>query len=109
MVFEHSSQKLNYSEVAEVDFGRNKQAARTINKWVENQTKEKIKDLIKPGKLNSDTKVVLVNAIYFKADWAKKFVKRSTKEKLFHTEEVKGELLAPMMVMEDYFKVTHFV
>ena len=56
--------------------------------------------------LDSDTKIVLANAIYFKADWAKKFDEKSTKKKQFHTKKVKGELLVPMMIMEDYFKVT---
>ena len=95
-----------YSEVAEVDFGRKKRAAKTINTWVEDQTREKIKDLVKPGMLDHYTKVVLVNAIYFKADWAKQFKKKSTKNKQFHTTEVEGALMVPMMIMEDYFKVT---
>ena len=36
----------------------------------------------------------------------KKFDEKSTKKKQFHTKEVKGEFLVPMMIMEDYFKVT---
>ena len=95
-----------YSEVAEVDFARKKKAAKTINKWVEKETGEKIKELINHKMLNRNTMIVLVNAIYFKADWAKKFDEKSTKKKQFHTKEVKGEFLVPMMIMEDYFKVT---
>ena len=92
-----------------VNFVRSQKAATTINNWVEEKTREKIKDLVKPKMLNTDTKMVLVNAIYFKADWAKQFDKKSTKEKQFHTKEVKKELLVPMMIMEDYFKVTYIV
>ena len=37
-----------------------------INKWVEAQTNEKIKDLIPDGFINELTRLILVNAIYFK-------------------------------------------
>lgn len=96
-----------YSEVAEVDFVRSQNAAKTINRWVENKTREKIKDLVKPDMVDGSTRMVLVSAIYFKADWAKPFDKSLTKKKLFHTKEVKEELLVPMMIMEDYFKVSY--
>ena len=61
----------------------NKQTADKINKWVEGETREKIKDLIYPDMLNSDTMMVLINAIYFKANWASKFEERFTKSKDF--------------------------
>src|SRR5262245_59006053 len=52
----------------ELDFVRVTELARkTINRWVEDQTKEKIKELLKPGILNADSRLVLTNAIYFKA------------------------------------------
>lgn len=44
-----------------------------INDWVYDQTEEKIKDLLPDGSLNPDTRMVLVNAIYFKADWLSQF------------------------------------
>ena len=94
-----------YSEVAEVNFERSEKAARTINKWVENKTREKIKDLVKPDMVDGSTRIVLVNAIFFKADWAKPFDKSLTKKKQFHTTEVKGDLLVEMMIIKDYFKV----
>ena len=55
-----------------VDFIRDREGARrTINAWVESKTKNKITDFI--GKkliANGNTRLVLVNAIYFKADWS---------------------------------------
>ena len=55
-----------------------------------------------------DTKVVLVNAIYFKAEWAKKFDESLTKEEPFHiiSHNFKRQELVPMMKLEGDFKVT---
>jgi serpin B len=63
----------------EVDFGEPEQARRTINTWIEEQTKDKIKDLIGPGVLGAMTRLVLTNAIYFKGDWAVQFKKDDTR------------------------------
>jgi serpin B len=62
----------------EVDFARSGEASKTINTWVEQQTKGKIKELISPGVLGAQTRLVLTNAIYFKGDWASKFKKENT-------------------------------
>jgi serpin B len=58
--------------------------AKKINKWVEGKTKDKIKNLIAPGVLKSNTKMVLVNAIYFYGGWNKEFNKEETKEDNFY-------------------------
>jgi len=50
-----------------------------INTWVEEKTEGKIKDLIRPGALDSSTRLVLTNAIYFKGNWANKFDEFDTK------------------------------
>ncbi|MFH1730640.1 MAG: serpin family protein [Planctomycetota bacterium] len=68
-----------------LDFARQTEAARqTINAWVEKQTQDKIKELLKPGVLTSLTRLVLTNAIYFKGDWASQFDKKRTKDAPFH-------------------------
>ena len=65
--------------LTEVDFVRAADAARkTINTWVEKQTRGKIKDLIPEGVLDSTTRLVLTNAIYFKGNWARQFKKDQT-------------------------------
>ncbi len=48
-------------------------ATDTINQWVEEATEDRIQDLIPQGVINSLTRLVLVNAIWFKANWAAKF------------------------------------
>jgi len=68
------------AELAEVDFvGHNAEARKTINRWVEEQTQEKIKDLIQPPDLTHLTRLVLTNAIYFKGDWKHPFDKNETR------------------------------
>jgi serpin B len=71
----------------DADFARaTEEARKQINGWVEEKTKEKIKDLIKPGVLDPSTRAVLVNAIYFKAAWAEQFSKNATKTAPFTLE-----------------------
>ncbi len=60
------------------------QARLTINKWVETKTNRKIKDLIKPKILNSLTRLVLTNAIYFKGKWESQFKPNQTKDAPFY-------------------------
>lgn len=55
-----------------------------INDWVSDQTQKKIKDLIPQGVLDSYTRMVLVNAIYFKGDWLQQFDPADTKSAAFH-------------------------
>ena len=55
-----------------------------INAWVEEKTKNKIKDLIGPGVLSSTTRLVLTNAIYFKGDWMTPFKNSDTFDRLFY-------------------------
>jgi len=68
----------------EVDFVSDTETARNvINVWVEKKTKDKIKELIARGALNSMTRLVLTNAIYFKGNWARQFEKDKTKDAPF--------------------------
>ncbi|MCE5278581.1 MAG: serpin family protein [Planctomycetaceae bacterium] len=60
-------------------------AAKQINAWVEKETHDKIKDLIKPGMLTADTRLVLANAIYFKGTWLHQFNKNATQDADFRT------------------------
>jgi len=67
-----------------VDFAANPEAARElINLWVEAQTNEKIRDLIPEGALNELTRLVITNAVYFKAAWLSPFDPANTKNGSF--------------------------
>ena len=59
-------------------------ARKEINRWVSERTEDRIKDLLPEGVLNTNTRMVLVNAIYFKADWLSQFDADSTHEAPFH-------------------------
>ena len=71
--------------IALADFiNQHESIRKEINDWVSDETQDKIKDLIPEGILNSDTRMVLVNAIYFKADWLDQFDPVETNDYLFH-------------------------
>jgi len=55
-----------------------------INEWVEGKTEKRIKDLIPSGGVKPDTRLVLVNAIYFLGDWAQPFEHGATHPAPFH-------------------------
>lgn len=78
--------KENYDvDIEAVDFKKAAEKARVkINKWVAEKTMDKIPELINPGMLTSLTKMVLVNAIYFKGDWATPFSKNGTTTEVFY-------------------------
>jgi serpin B len=68
-----------------VDFKTSANAIRnTINQWVEQQTDDKIQNLIGPGVLTPLTRLVLTNAIYFKGTWQNPFQASATQDEDFH-------------------------
>ncbi len=70
------------SNVSNVDIPS--EAARLlINEWVESKTNDKILNLIPQGTLDSDTRLVITNAIYFKGNWTTQFDKDDTHEEEF--------------------------
>ena len=94
--------------LSNLDFAKATEAARkTINKWVEKKTQDKIKDLFKPGTLNAASRMVLTNAIYFKGDWASQFDKENTNDLPFHLAAPEGkpaQVDVPMMLQTAKFK-----
>ncbi len=86
-----------------VDFINDAEPSRQlINAWVEEYTNDRIKDLFAPGILNSETRLVLVNAIYFKADWKTPFKKEATTNEDFRLKENES-VPVPMMKLNKEF------
>jgi serpin B len=71
-------------------------ARRHINEWVEEQTRERIRDLIPPNGVESDTGLVLVNAIHLMAPWADPFQESATSPAIFHVNGGRGEEVPTM-------------
>ncbi len=68
-----------------VDYRKDPEAARlAINDWVGQSTNQKIKDIIPEGALDTLTRLVLANAVYFNAAWQEPFDKKMTKPDTFH-------------------------
>lgn len=96
------------SGIHEVDFAKSTEIAReNINAWVEKQTAEKIKNLLKPGVLSHLTRLVLTNAIYFKGNWASEFEKDQTKPRKFSVTPTLSSTV-PMMHQTDRFRYKDF-
>ena len=95
----------NYDgRLSQLDFaGAAESARKTINAWVEKKTKDKIKELIKPGVLNSMTRLVLTNAIYFKGAWNTPFQEAATRVAAF-TLSGGNKVDVSMMNQSDRFK-----
>ncbi|XP_061834175.2 leukocyte elastase inhibitor [Nerophis lumbriciformis] len=76
------------ADLKAVDFIGASEACRAeINSWVEQQTENKIKDLLKPGTLSATTRLALVNAIYFKGNWKHMFNPGNTCEQPFKVNQ----------------------
>ncbi|MDF7800115.1 serpin family protein [Pontiellaceae bacterium B1224] len=95
------------SAIGSVDFRNKTERARLhINHWVEDQTKDKIQDLLEEGAINSQTRLVLANAIYFKGNWASQFKKGATHPAPFTLKP--GETInVQMMKQTEDFKLAH--
>ncbi|GCB80533.1 hypothetical protein scyTo_0017212 [Scyliorhinus torazame] len=79
-----SVSKFYRAKVTAVDFaGASEEARIHINLWLEGQTEGKIRNLLAQDTIDQESKLVLVNAIYFKGNWEKKFDEGDTEERLF--------------------------
>lgn len=67
-----------------LDFAGNPEASRqTINRWVEGETEDRIRDLLPAGSIDTMTRLVITNAVYFKGTWVNQFDPNKTKEAEF--------------------------
>lgn len=88
--FNEIARKYFKAEAEMVDFKLKEETASKINAWVEDNTNKKITNLINPASIDDYTTAILVNAIYFKAQWAEQFSKRFTQKQPFFVSEKKS-------------------
>src|SRR5499426_156435 len=69
------------AEISTLDFN-SPQSVATINRWVSDSTKGKISKII--DRIDPQQVMFLINAVYFKGQWQKRFEKTLTKEQPFH-------------------------
>ncbi|MCX6644838.1 MAG: serpin family protein [bacterium] len=95
---------LNYGAgMRMVDFKTDPETCRvTINDWVESRTENKIQELLKQGVITVDTRLVLVNAIYFNAAWLLPFIVENTTPGDFHLSDGSTVSVPMMYEMEDH-------
>jgi serpin B len=91
------------TQITPVDYGDAEAARGIINAWVEEKTEQKIKNLIPEGVLNALTRLVLVNAIYFKGIWASQFDRNRTDDAPFWVSP-HGQVQAPLMQQQTEFR-----
>jgi serpin B len=88
--------------VTGVDYRDVGTACATINAWVEEKTEGKIQDMIPSGLLDAMTRLVLVNAIYFKGNWASQFDQSLTRDAAFWVT-ADEQVHVPMMMNTHWY------
>lgn len=92
-------QSVNFLEASD-------QIRKEINAWVESQTEGKILDLLPDDAVDSATRMVLVNALYFKGIWEHQFLVQDTMEKPFRINKTTSKPVQ-MMSLKEKLPVFH--
>ena len=91
------------SAVHEADFIRGFELARgQINRWAEDATRERIRDLLPLGSVGPLTRLILTNAIYFKGEWKTSFSREKTRDEDFTLAD--GRKIKVPMMMHGHLK-----
>jgi serpin B len=91
------------SPIETVDFAKNSsQAIATINQWVFNLTKGKIKDLLSSQDVSDSTRLVLTSAVYLKAQWLSPFDDGLTKSESFHVNKKDSQDVQMMQINKGF-------
>ncbi|XP_077146981.1 glia-derived nexin [Ranitomeya variabilis] len=102
--FVSKNKEVFHSEVRSADFQDRNTAAAMINQWVKNETKGMIDNLISPELIDSSmTKLVVINALYFKGLWKSRFQPENTKKLTFHGPDGKAYQV-PMLAQLSLFR-----
>ncbi|XP_033915062.2 leukocyte elastase inhibitor-like [Acipenser ruthenus] len=105
--FTDGTKKFYDAELETVDFKTATEESRqNINSWVQDQTQGKIRNLLSELFVDKETTLVLVNAVYFKGNWEKKFDEELTIKKDFRLSKIERKPVQ-MMFQKNKFKFTY--
>ncbi|KAM7229788.1 hypothetical protein CapIbe_019904 [Capra ibex] len=105
--FKDACRMFYQAEMEELDFvSATEESRKRINTWVAEKTEGKIRDLLSANSVNPATRLVLVNAIYFKGNWERQFNKEHTEERPFKVSK-NVEKPVQMMFKKSTFKMTY--
>lgn len=97
-----TAQEYYAAEVRNMDFISSPEESRlTINRWVEDQTEDRITDLIPQGAITPLTRLVITNAVYFKGTWVLQFDENKTRPALFRTGQGESVTVDMMQRTDD--------
>jgi len=92
------------AKLENIDFSDADNATKVINNWVEDKTNNKIQNILQPGFINSDTRIIIANAIYFKGKWVNAFKEKYTEEKDFTKDDGTNIKVNMMQLFEEKFR-----
>jgi len=101
--FTSDLEKFMHTESMVTDYTKPMDAAGLINDWVQEKTRNKIQNFIDADGLGADTRMVLVNALYFKGQWSKQFNKQLTSKLEFHVADDRAVQADFMHLKDDMF------
>ncbi|GJQ84145.1 hypothetical protein Trydic_g12117 [Trypoxylus dichotomus] len=91
------------ANIENVDFTKSSLIAKQINDWISERTKHKIQDVIVESALTEETRVVLVNAVYFKGSWAHPFKMHETQKDKFYISDLQTVDCQMMQTTGDFY------
>ncbi|KAL7301141.1 hypothetical protein TKK_0006115 [Trichogramma kaykai] len=92
-----------HSESEPMNFGLSDESAGKINKWCEEQTDGKIKNLVAAADFSDNTGVVLLSAIYLKAQWKNLFKVKDTEDRRFYLNKNEHIYVPTMTTKQEFF------
>jgi serpin B len=100
--FHHAIEQGFQAKVQSLDFSNSERATSIINEWTANQTHNKIPELLQKNDVDSSTRMVLTNAVYFKGAWQRPFDPKLTQNGTF-VVDASTSVQAPMMQQTSFF------
>lgn len=82
--YSHTLESAFRAKIDRINFQQASAATETINRWVSDQTSAKITDLLHPGDIDENTRLVLTNAVYFQGSFTSPFDEKKTKKSPFY-------------------------